>query len=45
MIYLLCSSAFYTVEKFDTYEEALSRMEDLGLPGFRIFRAELVEPE
>jgi hypothetical protein len=41
--YLLCSSAFYTVLKFDTYEEALAQKEFLRLPGFVIFKAELVE--
>ena len=42
--YLLCSSAFYTVIKFDTYEEALARKEFMRIPGYRIFKAELMEP-
>lgn len=41
--YLLCSSAFYSVFKFDTYEEALAQKEFMRLPGFTIFKAELIE--
>lgn len=43
--YLLCSPTLYTVERYSTYEEALGRKVFLNIPGWKIYKAELIEEQ
>lgn len=41
--YLLCSPLFYIVERYFTYAEAEARLKDLGICGYQIYEAKLME--
>lgn len=41
--YLVCSPALYIVERYDTYKEALARLRYIGIAGYHIYEAKLMD--